>query len=270
MEGECLASLFPTKEDSSDEESVQTKLDSYKRVGRGEGEVSIITLALVNRHHSLWAEFIYNAARVLADRIDDGRVGPVMGLSVCELGAGAGLPGIIAGLCGASFVVISDYGNLHDRSLIHAIDLNIESYASHCHKTCFRGVPFIWGNDSSPLTEILPVNSLKDNDPTSGKFDIILLADLIFNRSEHRRLLKTVKDVLRPVSGVAWVTFSHHDPQKRELDLNFFTLARDEFNFFVEKVDDEQRESYPFVENDGMDNARGWVYIYKMSLATIQ
>jgi hypothetical protein len=34
----------------------------------------LLRLALVSQHHSLWAEYVYNAARVLADRIDDGRI----------------------------------------------------------------------------------------------------------------------------------------------------------------------------------------------------
>jgi hypothetical protein len=63
------------------------------------------------------------------------------------------------------------------------------------------------------------------------------------------------------------VTFSHHDPQKRELDLNFFTLAEsEEFGFIVEKIDEEVRQSYPFVEQDGMDEQRGVVYVYTLRL----
>jgi len=34
----------------------------------------LLRLALVSQHHSLWAEYVYNAARVLADRINDGRI----------------------------------------------------------------------------------------------------------------------------------------------------------------------------------------------------
>lgn len=39
-----------------------------------EPTLQLLRLALVSQHHSLWAEYVYNAARVLADRIDDGRI----------------------------------------------------------------------------------------------------------------------------------------------------------------------------------------------------
>ena len=32
--------------------------------------MSKLKLALVSQHHSLWAEYVYNAARVIADLID--------------------------------------------------------------------------------------------------------------------------------------------------------------------------------------------------------
>lgn len=258
-EEETITTIFGFDDNSdSDDDAPEIKYDTYAR--KVETPESIIQLALVKKHHSLWAEFIYNAARVLADRIDDGRI-KVNGLSVLELGAGAGLPGIMAGLCGAKYSVISDYGNTNDRSLIHAIDLNIASFAPKCPNTRFRGVPFVWGYDVSPLIEVL-----REDNVTDEKFDVVILADLIFNRSEHRKLLQTVKDTLKPHGGMAWVSFSHHDPLKRELDLAFFSIAKDEFGFQVQKVDEEKRVSYPFVEGDGLDDQRGWVYVYTLSL----
>jgi len=58
------------------------KYDTYQRssssCSSGPEASSLIPkelrLALVSHHHSLWAEYVYNAARVLADRIDDGRI----------------------------------------------------------------------------------------------------------------------------------------------------------------------------------------------------
>ena len=44
------------------------------------------------------------------------------------------------------------------------------------------------------------------------------------------------------------------NPQKKNLDLNFFTLAAGpEFDFKVKYIGQERRPSYPFVELDGMD-----------------
>jgi predicted nicotinamide N-methyase len=76
-----------------------------------------------------------------------------------------------------------------------------------------------------------------------------------------------VRETLAPNGGVAWVTFSHHDPHKAEKDLNFFALAESaEFGFRVVKMEAEARQSYPFVERDGMDEERGVVYVYTLTL----
>ena len=63
------------------------------------------------------------------------------------------------------------------------------------------------------------------------------------------------------------MTFSSHDPLKHKLDLNFFELAETEFGMVVTKVAEEQRVSYPFTENDGMDVQRGVVYTYTLRIA---
>lgn len=80
-------------DDAIEEDPITLKYDTYLRT-RGRSSSSIIIpataaaqeeeeeedhhqllrLALVSQHHSLWAEYVYNAARVLADRIDDGRI----------------------------------------------------------------------------------------------------------------------------------------------------------------------------------------------------
>lgn len=164
-------------------------------------------------------------------------------------------------------VVISDYGTIHDRSLIHAIDLNIEAIRPYCQSTVLMsGIEYIFGYPVEPLLRANGKASSSTSNGLDQKFDVIFLADLIFNRSEHRKLLWTVKHALA-IDGVAWITFSHHDPLKSEKDLHFFELAAsavEEFNFIVEFVDQEIRESYPFVEKDGMDAQRGIVYIYTL------
>jgi len=54
---------------------------------------------------------------------------------------------------------------------------------------------------------------------------------------------------------------------KRDKDMAFFTIASEEFGFIVSKEGQEQRQSYPFVENDGRDVERGIVYIYKLTIS---
>ena len=252
--------LYDSDSDHDDVEKIEIKYDTYNRCTVPEYGPTELKLALVKKHHSLWAEYIYNAARILADMIDN-EIVFCKGKSCLELGAGAGLPGVLAALKGASITVISDYGSNADKSLLTAIEMNIDYVNSFFPSTqtnpyILTGMPYIFG---SSLDDILAITN-------NTKFDIILLADLIFNRSEHKKLLWTVKQALKPQTGVAWVTFSHHDPKKKSLDMNFFELAKSEFNMNVTEVGMEKRPSYPFVENDGLDDQRGEIHIYKLAI----
>jgi EEF1A N-terminal glycine/lysine methyltransferase len=258
-----------------------------------------IKLALTSKHHSLWAEYVYNAARVIADLIDNSpfvskdlpRI-DVRGKRCLELGAGAGLPGIMAILNGASEVVISDYGHDADLSLIYPIDINIQKARNEMKNDQIAfAVGYVWGQPAEYLCEAanyyqssefvdtssygtylqskssLRIEKQSPQNENLKKFDILFLADLIFNRSEHSRLLWTVKNTLRVDLGVCWVSFSHHDPLKKELDLNFFEMAKQEpYNLNVNYVGKEIRQTYPFREGDGLDEQRGIVYLYTLTM----
>jgi len=94
-------------------------------------------------------------------------------------------------------------------------------------------------------------------------FDVIILADLIFNRSEHDKLLWTCRECLKE-EGVVWVTYSHHDPHKREKDLVFFTKAvEEEYGFDIVRVGQVQMVDL-FREEDGLDEERGVVYVCQL------
>lgn len=60
------------------------------------------------------------------------------------------------------------------------------------------------------------------------------------------------------------MSFSHHDPQKKALDLKFFEYAQIEYGLLVEFLAQEKRQSYPFQENDGLDDDRGMIYLYSL------
>jgi len=59
---------------SSSSSSSSSSIPATEAAQEEEEEDQLLRLALVSQHHSLWAEYVYNAARVLADRIDDGRI----------------------------------------------------------------------------------------------------------------------------------------------------------------------------------------------------
>lgn len=133
-------------------------------------------------------------------------------------------------------------------------------------KLCPRYVPegvlhalgYVWGQPVAPLLE--PLHATSSSSSTHEQFDVIILADLIFNRSEHDKLLWTCRECLKD-DGVVWVAYSHHDPHKKDKDLEFFTKAEEErFGFLVKEVGQVHMQDL-FIENDGLDDQRGIVYL---------
>jgi predicted nicotinamide N-methyase len=75
-----------------------------------------------------------------------------------------------------------------------------------------KDVAYTWGNPTANITAHLQeLNDRKgdgndDDNNSKAKFDYVIMADCIFNRSEHRKLLWTVKETLSD-SGVAICSF---------------------------------------------------------------
>lgn len=83
-------------------------------------------------------------------------------------------------------------------------------------------------------------------------FDVLILADLLFNHSEHGKLIQTVQLTLKksPASR-AYVFFTPYRPWLYEKDLAFFDLARDA-GFTVEKTFEKVMEKVMFEEDPGV------------------
>ncbi|CAN0558838.1 unnamed protein product [Ectocarpus sp. 12 AP-2014] len=97
------------------------------------------------------------------------------------------------------------------------------------------------------------------------------MADLLFNRSQHAQLLETCDRCLlgrgsgstataAASAATVWVSFSHHDPEKTELDMKFFELAKEK-GFVATRIKTVQMRDL-FVENDGLDDLRGEVHLW--------
>jgi nicotinamide N-methyltransferase len=171
----------------------------------------------------------------------------VEGKDVLELGAAAALPSIIAGLNNARTVVSTDYP---DADLISNIQYNVD-HTDGLDKSRVFVEGYIWGNDYEPL-----LNRIRDQNDEK-KFDLIILSDLVFNHSEHHKLLQTCKDLLSE-DGKCLVVFSPHRPWLLNDDLQFFETAKD-YGFKTDKIDVVQWKPM-FEEDEETAEIRARVY----------
>ncbi|KAG0234078.1 nicotinamide n-methyltransferase [Actinomortierella wolfii] len=234
-----------------------------------------LTLRLVGSH-PLWGHHLWNAAKMFANWLD-ARPEYTHRKNVLELGAGAALPSLIAVVNGASKVVITDYP---DESLIKNIEYNVQQNVPRQLEEKIVVVEgYLWGKNTKPL-----LDHLNTTTANGDLFDTIILSDLLFNHSQHRAMLKTCKETLRPKTGRVFVFFTHHRPWLADADNKFFEIAvapvvdspagdessgdeRDPggFGFKVEKVLEEKMAPM-FPEDPGSEEVRATVHGYMMWL----
>jgi nicotinamide N-methyltransferase len=85
-------------------------------------------------------------------------------------------------------------------------------------------------------------------------FDVLILADLLFNHSEHGKLIKTVQLSLnKSPASRAYVFFTPYRPWLYEKDLAFFDLAK-ESGFVVTKTFEKVMDKVMFEEDPGVSH----------------
>ena len=207
-------------------------------------------ITLVGKH-SLWGHWIWNAGMVAANYIHSNQ-DMFKNRRVLELGAGAMLPSLVSAISGASIVVSTDYpeSSLLD-TMQHNANLNVPDQVLN---GCLKIEGYLWGTDPTSLTAHLSENEL---------FDVIIMADLIFNHTQHEQLVKTVVMLLskREASRVL-VTFTHHNPTKFEKDLEFFKIAQAN-GLLVEKGEESMHEAM-FKDDVGDLKMRQTVHFYNL------
>lgn len=197
--------------------------------------------------HLLW-----NAGQVIAQYLED-NAQLVQGKTVLELGAGAGLPSLIAAILGAKKVVVTDYP---DAELILNLRYNIEHCSALVNKAKIVAEGFLWGSPAEPLKAHI-------GSQAEG-FDLLVLADILFNHSEHTKLLATLRDCLKKsAEAVALVFFTPYRPWLLEKDLNFFAIARAD-GFVVNKIMERTMDKVMFENDPGDETLRKTVFGYEV------
>ena len=163
----------------------------------------------------LWLSALYLADLICTNAIE-------LGIRVVELGAGAGLPGILACRRGPK-VLSTDWG---DESILRCLE---ENFGRNCDGGRWGVVGHEWGTDTAPLLSFGSASSTSKVDVKSAngienlsangvaqdaasqicQFDTILLADTLWVSSAHSALLDSVQSLLQ-ANGVAHVAAGLH------------------------------------------------------------
>jgi EEF1A N-terminal glycine/lysine methyltransferase len=142
----------------------------------------------------------------------------------------------VCAIKGAKKVVVTDYP---DEELIENLRHNIEHSATSGTLSNVVAEGHLWGKSPSNLIAHLsssPTIATREVVSDGQEFDLLLLADLLFNHSEHRKLVVSIQKTLkRSTEAKALVFFTPHRPWLFDKDMAFFDLAR-EMGFVVEKV----------------------------------
>lgn len=171
-----------------------------------------------------------------------------------ELGAGAGLPSLAAAVLGAKTVVVTDYP---EPELVANLDHNIKNCGLDLSTTNIISAGYLWGHSVDDLRAHLPLEA--------QGFDLVILADILFNHSEHEKLVSTLSHTLsRTPGGTALVFFTPYRPWLLEKDLAFFELARKR-GFVVTKIMEHVMEKVMFDEDPGDELLRRTVFGYELT-----
>ncbi|KZV72532.1 hypothetical protein PENSPDRAFT_750827 [Peniophora sp. CONT] len=223
-----------------------------------------IQITLVGSH-PLWGHYLWNASRSFASFLDRNRA-LCKDRDVLELGAGGGLPGLVAAKLGARKVVSTDYPDIQ---LIENIMRNGADNLTHEELERFAALGYVWGASVKPLLE-----TAASGDTEAASFDLIIMSDLVFNHSQHDALLKSAELTLsswlgRPARGsqntepCLLVFYSHHRPHLAHRDLEFFQKAEAR-GWCCEEI---VTERFPpmFPEDPGEEEVRATVHGWRLT-----
>lgn len=160
----------------------------------------------------------------------------------------------MAAILGAQKVVVTDYP---DAELIENLTQNIATCSLLAQPaTTISAEGHLWGSSTKSVLAHLPL-------PIQG-FDILLLADLLFNHSCHDALVSTIIHTLARTSEArALVFFTPYRPWLLEKDMAFFDICRDN-GLEVDKVVEEVMDKVMFEEDRGDERLRRTVFGYEV------
>lgn len=158
-------------------------------------------------HTTLQLTHIWLSSILLADLVASGVI-TVRGARICELGAGAGLPGIVAALRGARAVTSTDYA-VQEGDVLDVLRGNFRRsvVTDGAEGDTWQVLGHTWGE---PVNDILG-SCMRSTHGTrrTEKYSILFLADLLWTTAAHAALITSILDLLCP-TGIAHVVAGLH------------------------------------------------------------
>lgn len=144
-----------------------------------------------------------------------------------------------------------------DADLIQNLETNISNSHNRTNIENIVVEGFLWGGDATKLKSHLP--------NTASGFDILILADILFNHSEHQKLISTLKSTLSvAASSRALVFFTPYRPWLLEKDLHFFELV-ERGGLKVTKLFEHTLDNVMFPDDPGDERLRRTVFAYEVT-----
>ncbi|KAF8466942.1 hypothetical protein BDZ91DRAFT_793931 [Kalaharituber pfeilii] len=216
--------------------------------------------------NKLFAHFLWNAGVQAAEMIAS-REYVVKGESVLELGAGAGLPGIVSALSGAKKVVLSDYpapeilsnieANIKRNLTPDVIESSNVSVFGHC-----------WGELNTAKGDLF---SASKHEPKS--FTRIVVADCMWMDWQHVNLCSSIVHFLEPEKGEVLAIAGFHTGRPKVA--NFFKECENAGLVPVGKgiierdVDGNEREWVGDRGREDVIERKKWLTICRLKLGKV-
>ncbi|KAG6865327.1 hypothetical protein C0991_003427 [Blastosporella zonata] len=216
-------------------------------------KITLLTPDTLPENWSLHASDIWVSSRYLADHLDQLGIESIAErkapagekVRILELGASAGLPGIlIAKVFDNVSVVVSDYP---DELLIKTLANNVER--NGVSGTCVA-VPYAWGSDPSSVIG------------DKGAFDVVVAADTLWNPTIHTLFIQSLQLTLKksPSARIHLVAGLHTG----RYTIQSFLTAAQEAGFVIESAIEKevkglQERPWDVQFDDDERDRRRWV-----------
>ncbi|KAI5283454.1 nicotinamide n-methyltransferase, partial [Ascosphaera acerosa] len=155
---------------------------------------------------------------------------------------------------GSRTTVVTDYP---DWDLVTNLQFNADSVAPLIPEgTALKVEGYRWGDPVDKLVTHLP-------QPSQG-FDLVILADVIYNHPQHHNLIKSIQMTLkRSADALALVVSTPYQPWLKDKIWKFFPLT-EEAGFTVTPIFEKKMEKLLFEDDPGDEEIRRTVYGYEL------